>query len=109
MSFVGRILELDQADEHLLRLKGWGFNCLRFVLTWEAIEHEGPYVTISVIYTRHFSSKLITALYRGKYDYAYIEYVVALLRKIKAHGFLVYMDPHQDLVSVMVSVSNAPV
>lgn len=34
----------------------------------------------------------------GQYDQDYINYTIALLRKCKEHGFLVYMDPHQDLV-----------
>ncbi|KAI9031359.1 glycoside hydrolase superfamily [Hyaloraphidium curvatum] len=85
-SFVGQPFPLEQADEHFARLRRWGFNFVRFNITWEAIEHGGP----------------------GVYDTAYIEYVVAVLRKARDHGVRCFIDPHQDVWSRWSGGDGAP-
>ena len=42
VSFVGRPFPLEEADEHFARLRKWGLTFLRFLVTWEAVEHTAP-------------------------------------------------------------------
>lgn len=44
VDFSGRPLNLEDgsADVHLERLRGWGYNMIRYPVAWEALEHEGP-------------------------------------------------------------------
>ena len=55
VSFVGRPFPAAESDEHFARLAGMGTQrFIRFLVTWEAVEHEGP----------------------GIYDNAYLDYLV---------------------------------
>lgn len=76
LSFAGRPFSLEDSHTHLSRLKRWGYNTIRYVFTWEAIEHEGP----------------------GKYDEEWIAHTIAVLRMAKEYNFYIFMDPHQDVV-----------
>jgi hypothetical protein len=86
VSFIGRPFPLDEADEHLSRLKHWGFNCLRLLTTWEAIEHRGP----------------------GDFDTDYLDYYAELCRTAGEYGFYVFVDFHQDVWSRMSGGDGAP-
>ncbi|MFT5194269.1 MAG: pimeloyl-ACP methyl ester carboxylesterase [Candidatus Promineifilaceae bacterium] len=86
ISFVGRPFQPAEADEHFARLRHWGFNCLRFLITWEAIEHAGP----------------------GLYDLIYLDYIKKMIEKAGEYGFYVFIDPHQDVWSRWTGGDGAP-
>lgn len=87
VSFVGRPLLIEEAAEHFRRINYWGFNTVRFVVPWEAIEHTNP----------------------GKYDIEYLSYFQDLLT-IAGEEFKLYIiiDPHQDAWSRLSGGDGAP-
>ncbi|KAL8768403.1 MAG: hypothetical protein Q9209_005309 [Squamulea sp. 1 TL-2023] len=85
-SFSGRPFSIDEAHVHFSRLKRWGYNLIRYVFTWEAIEHTGP----------------------GKYDEDWVKHTIQVLRLAKGYGFYIFMDPHQDVWSRFTGGSGAP-
>ena len=86
VSFINRPFPLEEADTHFARLRCWGFNCLRLLTTWEAVEHAGP----------------------GQFDTAYLDYFAEICRKAGEHGFYVFVDFHQDVWSRMSGGDGAP-
>ena len=86
ISFVGRPFPLEEADKHFEQLKNWGFTFLRFIITWEALEHSGP----------------------GIYDESYIEYLRKILLEAEKKRISVFMDPHQDVWSRWTGGDGAP-
>ncbi len=86
VSFVGRPFPLEEADEHFSRLRAWGLTFLRFLVTWEAIEHAGP----------------------GIYDEEYLDYLYQVVRKAGEYGIHLFIDPHQDVWSRMSGGDGAP-
>ncbi|KAK4098709.1 glycoside hydrolase family 5 protein [Parathielavia hyrcaniae] len=86
VSFVGRPFPKEEAHLHFSRLKRCGYNTIRYVFTWEAIEAAGP----------------------GIYDEAWIDETIEVLRAAKNYGFYIFMDPHQDVWSRFTGGSGAP-
>jgi hypothetical protein len=86
VSFVGHPFPLSEAEVHFRRLRHWGFNCLRLLTTWEAIEHAGP----------------------GAYDEEYLDYFAEIVRLAGEYDFYVFIDPHQDVWSRMTGGDGAP-
>eukprot|EP00985_Skeletonema_marinoi_P034010 scaffold42821_cov256-Skeletonema_marinoi.AAC.1 len=85
-TFVNRPFPISEASLHFERIRACGFTLIRFIVTWEAIEHEGP----------------------GIYDHEYIKYVRAILEKANEYNIQIYIDPHQDVWSRWTGGDGAP-
>ncbi|KAI9894194.1 MAG: hypothetical protein M1814_004048 [Vezdaea aestivalis] len=86
VSFTKRPFTVEEAHTHFARLKSWGYNTIRYIFTWEALEHAGP----------------------RQYDEEFIQHTIAVLRVAREYGFYVNMDPHQDVWSRFTGGSGAP-
>ncbi|KAL9709181.1 hypothetical protein Ac2012v2_007536 [Leucoagaricus gongylophorus] len=86
VTFVGRPFPLSEAHEHFSRLRRWGLTFIRFLVTWEAVEHEGP----------------------GIYDEEYLKYLWELFSLLPKYGILVFVCMHQDVWSRYTGGSGAP-
>jgi hypothetical protein len=86
VSFTGRPFPLEEAEGRFEQLRSWGFTFMRFVLTWESLEHAGP----------------------GIYDESYLAYLRKLLIIAEKKGISVFMDPHQDVWSRWTGGDGAP-
>ncbi|KAF9477640.1 glycoside hydrolase [Pholiota conissans] len=86
VTFVGRPFPLEEAHEHFSRLRRWGLTYIRFLVTWEAVEHAGP----------------------GIYDAEYLTYIRSLLTLLPQYGIKAFVSVHQDVWSRYCGGSGAP-
>ncbi|KAJ2925710.1 hypothetical protein H1R20_g11384, partial [Candolleomyces eurysporus] len=86
VTFVGRPFPLEEAPQHLARLRRWGLTFIRFLVTWEAVEHAGP----------------------GIYDREYLAYIRTLLSMLPQYGLSAFVSMHQDVWSRYSGGSGAP-
>ncbi|MDR1838734.1 MAG: cellulase family glycosylhydrolase [Treponema sp.] len=86
VSFVNRPFPIEEAQSHFKRLKNAGFTFQRLIVTWEAIEHEGP----------------------GIYDEEYLAYFRKILIIAENEGISIFIDPHQDVWSRWTGGDGAP-
>ena len=77
ISYVGKPFPLEEADWNFEMLRLLGFNTLRLLVIWEAVE---PYES-------------------GKYDEEYLDYIEQIVAKANQYGIYCIMDMHQDLFS----------
>lgn len=86
VTFVGRPFPLDEAREHFARLRRWGLTFIRFMVTWEALEHTGP----------------------GQYDTEYLTYLRSIFALLPQFGMTAFVSMHQDVWSRYSGGSGAP-
>ncbi len=83
VSFVGRPFPLSEADKWFSLMRDLGFNSIRLVVNWEAVEHDGP----------------------GKFDYEYLNYIREIVKKANEYNIYVLVNFHENLFSRLLYVN----
>ena len=77
ISYVGKPFPADEAHAWFAQIAGLGFNAVRLLAIWEAIEPDA----------------------QGVYDEDYLDYYEDMVRIAGEHGIYVLVDMHQDIFS----------
>lgn len=77
LSYIGRPFPLEAADKHFKQIRELGFNSIRLLWIWEAVEPEK----------------------KGVYDDAFLDYFEELIVKAEKHGLYVLINLHENLYS----------
>ena len=77
ISYVGKPFPADEAHAWFANIAGLGFNAVRLLAIWEAIEPDA----------------------QGVYDEDYLDYYEDMVRIAGEHGIYVLVDMHQDIFS----------
>ena len=76
-TYIGKPFQLADAKKEFARIRSMGFNVIRLLVVWEAIEPKK----------------------KGEYDQAYLTYIRKIVEAARDHGIYVLMDMHQDMFS----------
>ncbi|MCU0660923.1 MAG: cellulase family glycosylhydrolase [Myxococcota bacterium] len=77
LTYIGRPFPLKEADAELGRIRSLGFNSIRLLWIWEAVEPAA----------------------RGSYDGDFLDYFEKIIAKAKEHGLYVLVNLHENLFS----------
>lgn len=86
ISYTDRPFPEAEADIHFSRLAKAGFNLIRWGVTWEAVEHDGPEM----------------------YDEDFLAYTRRMIKKAGDYGFTVIIEPYQNAWSRWTGGCGAP-
>ncbi|NLH50587.1 MAG: glycoside hydrolase family 5 protein [Myxococcales bacterium] len=77
ISYVGKPFPVDELDKNFRIIQQLGFNSVRFLIQWEAIEPDE----------------------KGVYDEEYLDYLETAVAKAGEYGIYCLIDMHQDMFS----------
>ncbi len=76
-SYVGKPFPIEEADKHFEQIRSLGFNSIRLIMNWEAIQPDDPH----------------------QLDTEYLDFIERIVSKANEYGIYVLMDMHQDIFS----------